>query len=123
MYKNFRSGKTRKGKIITTNIYRDDSVKHPNILECIYYSKILKFELYQVCTPNYGLNWDKKFTPIYIPKSDLDSYVIKLEGIEKNLTRKELLSYINVLLDSPIEQIKKEVENFYLKYNRLLTHK
>jgi len=98
----------------------DVSINTDRILKEIYWSKILRLRLYQYSKPNYGFRFFKIKEPMYIYDPNLDNVIINLDGVEKNLTRKELKTYLNECLKSPDKKIQKESEDFINKNQRLL---
>jgi hypothetical protein len=91
-------------------------------LRQVYSSDILKLNVFQYHTLNYGFPFFKgKCEPVPIPDSNFDNLVIKLEGVDKNLSRKELVDYITVCIQSPSvsKRIKKEAERFFSNFNRI----
>jgi hypothetical protein len=93
-----------------------------NKIERIYRSNILKLELQQINKMFWGFNFKKIGNPMYVPDSNLDHIIIKLDGVDKNLSRKELSMYLDELLKSQNSKVIKETKNFIKNYPRLLKH-
>jgi hypothetical protein len=107
-----------------TNVVSDvvSYLDNNNRIERIYRSDILKLELQQINKEFWGFDFKKMGNPIYVPDSNLDNIIIKLDGVCKNLSRRELTIYLDELLKSPDRKIKKETEIFISNYHRLLKY-
>jgi len=90
------------------------------ILKQIYWSNTLKLELQQYFKPVKGFSFIKQQKEMFIEDCNLNNIIIKLDGVNRNLTRKELKTYINVSLKSSSKMIQKEAEKFVKKFPRLL---
>jgi hypothetical protein len=84
--------------------------------EEFYRSDLLKLKIYQRYNLWYGLNFGKDKKPMYVPDMNWDNLKIRLEGVHKDLNRRELKTYIDVMLNNPVRKIKREVENFEKSY-------
>jgi len=101
-------------------IVSDVSINTDRILKEIYWSKILRLRLYQYFKLINGFSFIKSEQPLEIEDTNLNNIIINLDGVEKNLTRKELKTYLKICLKSSDKKIQKDAEKFINKYQRLL---
>jgi hypothetical protein len=88
--------------------------------EEFYYSELLKLKILRRFNLWYGIPLSRGNKPMYCPDMDWDNLKIKLEGVKKNLNRRELRTYIDVCLQSPVKRIKKEAQKILKDYHRIL---
>ena len=91
-------------------------------LRQVYSSDILNLNIFQYHTLNYGFSFMKgKGETVPIPDSNFDNLVIKLDGMDRNLTRKELVDYIIDCIQNPSmsKRKKTEAEKFHRNFNRI----
>ena len=87
----------------------------------MYSSKTLGFTIHQYFYAFWGFKCMKRKEPFWLPVTDLNQLVIKLKGVGKNLTVKELQTYIKVCMKNADKNISKEACKFFNKYQRLCT--
>ena len=85
-------------------------VKYCNL---IYNSEILKLTIFQ---DNY-----ERFEG-YNPKYN-NNLTIRFTGLEKELSREDLTTYILSMLDNRLKRVRLESINFIKYFNRILTYK
>jgi len=112
--------KTNVGRTVSTYTENINGRERHCRVERYYRSNLLKLELQTVYKEQgFGLFMDSMGT-IDIPDLNPDKVIIRLDGVDKNLSRRELTTYLNDSLKHRVSSIRKEAEKFMGRFPRLL---